>query len=396
MNLRRVIVIIYYRKCRKLQKINYSNKLAKVVIDDDSDYSLEDLFDIVKSKVSWAEQWVAELTSSSSLSAMEQANYKQFTQLLLSSFYTTGVQGRPFAIEKMTLEAGIVLMNDGVAFSTEFKTHAKYGYQPIMASKVTGRLLKLYLCHVRPIILNTHRQSVDHNQLWLNYNGKPLQKLGKEVSSFFKIHGGIHVNTNDIRKLVETTSDTLQARGIITEEERLAVHNVNGHSSQTTRDYYIRKDRTEDAKLANNVFRQIIDNSDNSDADDNDDIPANFEPEIDVFASNFVIQPVDDWGTAHPDYGTDGQRAKWTDLEVETIGNWCAKQIRETPAIRPQIMRHCHEYFTTNGKPAVQHIFHPIHIRDNTTLRNGYRIAQQRKEFAILNAPACKNKYIKK
>jgi hypothetical protein len=53
-------------------------------------------------------------------------------------------------------------------------------------------------------------------------------------------------------------------------------------------------------------------------------------------------------------------------------------------------MRHCHEYITTKGKAAVQHIFHPIHVRDNTTLRNGYRLAQRRAKFAILCDPICK------
>jgi hypothetical protein len=105
----------------------------------------------------------------------------------------------------------------------------------------------------------------------------------------------------------------------------------------------------------------------------------------------YNVTLVDEWGTEHPDYGIDGQRAKWTYLEVQTIGNWCAQKIRQNPSIRNQVVRHCHRYFITKGKVSVQHIFHPLHMKNNTTLRNGFRIAQNRKEFAILKRPSMRS-----
>jgi hypothetical protein len=366
---------------------------------------------IVNERVPWAEQWIEELSANNSkISGFDKANYNQFMELLYSSFYTGSVQGRPQAIQMLTFKGGLGLLNRGVTLSTDFKTKEKYGYQPVIADKVTKKLLKAYLECVRPkIVTKNQNNAAKHDMLWINYDGTPVLKISDKIIKFFEANGDLHVGSRVIRTMIETAAQTLQDNGVITGEERQAVHNVNGHSSTVTKNHYIIRDRIQDAKLSKNVFRHITTpkrqrtergEEEKEAIEDDNDKSEDEREQLDVrniLSLNRVElqKKKNDWGSEHLHYHAKGrQRATWTDLEVRTIGDWCAERIRETPALRPQIANHCWKNFTTVGKTSVQNIFHNIHIKDNKRLAEGLKKAKKWaaegycKEYVVLLDPA--------
>lgn len=395
---------------RQFDKTLQSEKQAKM----SEEHGFKSLMKVVAERVPWAEQWITDISGNySKLSKFDGANYAEFMELLYSSFYTTSVQGRPSAIETLTLKAGIDLLRSGVTLSSAFKTRRKYGYQPIIAQKITAKLLKIYLTIVRPKVLELNPRAGEHDKLWLNFNGTPVSKssISHKVIKFFKNNGDIHMTSNDIRSLIETSAETLLGNGIITGEERQAVKNVNGHTGRTTLDYYIRQNRGNDAKLSNKVFKHISktqvdeEESDENESEESDEDAKDEFDEEEILSLNLVSQKEkkDCWGTEHVHFSEKGrQRATWMDLEVQTIGDWCAERIRNTPALRSQIVKHCWKNFTTVSKSKVMHIFHAIHIKDNTRLSQGYTKAQEWamngycKEYLVLLTPEKQLEALKK
>jgi hypothetical protein len=64
----------------------------------------------------------------------------------------------------------------------------------------------------------------------------------------------LSVNSTAIRSLVETKMHQLHVDGLITTKQREAVMSINGHSSKTTEDYYILKDRAAQVTDARAAF----------------------------------------------------------------------------------------------------------------------------------------------
>jgi hypothetical protein len=392
---------------RQLNKILQSKKQAEQMKEKQR---IDQVIKVVTGRLPWAEEWITDIEGNNSkMSKLDAANYSEFMELLYSSFYTTSVQGRPSAIQTLTFKAGVELLKNGVVLSSEFKTQQKYGYQPVIARNITAKLLKVYLKTVRPKILGLN--AVNHDKLWINFNGSPVSSLSHKIIKFFKNHGHFHLTSNDIRSVIETAAKTLEDNGVITGEQRRAVQNVNGHTSKTTSDHYIRQDRTKDAKLSNKVFKHISaaqstgqDDEDQSDEVDDDETREEFD-EREILSLNLVDQEeqAECWGSEHIHFKAKGrQRATWMDLEVQTIGDWCAERIQHCPALRSQIVKHCWKNFTTVSKSKVMHIFHPIHIRDNARLSQGLTKAQEWamngkcKDYLVLLTPEMQLKALEK
>jgi hypothetical protein len=360
-------------------------------------------------RVQWAERWLEGLILSD-FKTLDSCGYREFMQLLYSSLYTTVVQGRPLAVSTLSLRDGNELLIEGVTLSNQFKTREKFGYQPVIANNSSITLLRAYITHLRPQVCAEGREfefNDDSSPLFVKYDGTPLTDLGREVTHFFKSQLGVHVTTNTIRSLVETASEKLKNNGLISGEDRVAISNVNGHTGRTTMDYYVQQNRIADARLSNNVFHQIIGGDNEVDTgfvgggvsnppppavqdviiNNNDD--HTYRPDFNTNIYTLVAPgPGTAWGSDHPNFGQRVSRATWTETEIATVGTWCATKIRETPALRKQIVKHCYEYFTTTGRSNVVAIFHPLHIESATRLRHGFRIAAQLPEFAILNHPS--------
>lgn len=347
--------------------------------------------------------------------------YRTFMQLTVSAIYVFSANGRQSGVADVRMGQVEDMLKNGYTTSSKFKTNSKYGYQPITLGAVSRELLHLYVTVVRPQVCRHHPiQPSDH--LWLTYRGEIDLTVGKLVTAFFIRKCGLSVTTTGIRGLVETEMDKKHKSGVITEAEKNAVHNINGHTSAVTRDYYLFEDRASDVARARSAFGElhrphhehagsdlgyvndvlenlIGDGGDGGDGDgDCDDtdcngselpvLPQPLAPALPPLLSpqhrlpaplplsalrSFLPSPVPavlDWGTAHPDYKTARPTAQWTHEEKQYIGTWCARFSHDYPDTR-NVVAKCLKHLHTD--PRAVSIFHAHHTLNSARLRNGLR-----------------------
>ena len=75
------------------------------------------------------------------------------------------------------------------------------------------------------------------------------------------------------------------------------------------------------------------------------------------------------WGTSHPDFGRQTTRAKFTHIEVQWIGQFCTKLIRENPWMQSRMLVECLHALRLDFK--MHKYFHPRHVTDPGRLRPG-------------------------
>ena len=148
--------------------------------------------------------------------------------------------------------------------SKEFKTHAKYGYQPVIHVEGNAALLQFYVENLRVQAVQygferSPQTYEDPGYLFLTSQGEPMprQSLTHMFTAFFK-KGNLHINTTTVRSLVETTAEQMKNEGKISAVERAAERDINGHSSAVTRDYYRKINMRENVQLARNISTQGI------------------------------------------------------------------------------------------------------------------------------------------
>lgn len=354
---------------------------------------------------------------------IDKQTYSTFMCLLYAALYVFSVQGRQSGVMDMTYRQGFELLRRGYSNSAQFKTAAKWQLQPVTLSELAMKLLALYLQHIRPQV--ERGAPCDDDPLWLNCYGHAELKIGKRVSEFFRKSLQLHITTTAIRSLVETTMDAMHRRGEISNEEKFAVHKINGHTSGVAQDYYVQQDRANDVFHARQAFARLgggssstfdepRNHSSKSSADGdyyegNDDYEVAIEEEYadpensgsgsGIINSGSGTLPLPlpllpmlphqeeyagmvanwqqnddlaaaDWGTAHPDYGKT-KRARWTKEEVSYIGRFCDNFLANNPYSNTVVAQCLHHI---NEDPAALPIFHAIHTFDSGRLRNGYRI----------------------
>jgi len=119
--------------------------------------------------------------------------------------------------------------------------------------------MHIYLLHtgyqetIRPVIVSM--AGIDSEWLWLTHAGKKQARIGREVSNNFIRNLELNVTTTGIRSLWETAAKDMLADEIISESQRQAVSDLNGHSSSITRSHYLLHDRTADVVKG----RQVVD-----------------------------------------------------------------------------------------------------------------------------------------
>jgi hypothetical protein len=309
--------------------------------------------------------------------SIDKFGYKHFMELLFASLYVFSVNGRCGGIEDMKYHQGEQLINHGFAMSRVFKTQATYGYQPVIISKRSKTILKIYLHHIRPLI-KRNEDSISNDPLWLTWEGEKEREVSRKVTRYFKVKMNIHLTTNSIRSLIETEAKSMLVEGKITNVTRDAVSKINGHTSSIVESYYMLNNRANDVHNSRQMFEQLdvasID-SDNALASVGSDNLNDYE------SANF--KPFDDfqylkWGENHPEFAKDSKRAKWSDEEVSFIGEWCTNILKNNPEARRRIISDCWKYVTMGpGVHECLSIFHEIHILDATRFRHGYRKAQK-------------------
>jgi len=315
-------------------------------------------------------------------SPMTNSEYTRFTSAMYAALYVFAPNGRVGGIEDLKENQYEQLVEEGHVHSSKFKTHTRYGYQPVILSSVSYFFVKIFWEYFRPVAIQNLEFSngglFDYlpRSLWLTFDGKP-DKIGPRVTQYFKRTLMMHITTTAIRSLVETTTETLAREGDISSVQREAVSNINGHTSEVTKDYYLKMDRTMDVHRARQAMDTVM-------PVESPSSPGSLLGQPHTWNSQSRDSLcVADWGTKHPDYqkttvkgNSVAKRAIWTDEEIQYIANYCLQKVEENPEAKFTIVASCLNHI--NMDPDALPIFHANHVLDSSRLRSGYRAALKR------------------
>lgn len=295
--------------------------------------------------------------------------FNQFMGVMYSSLYVNSAQGRVSGVMDITLSQSVELLQDGFATTDKFKTNSKWGLQAVSIDATSRQLITEYITFIRPQV--AHYPINPNSALFLTFTGHDEKAVGRSVTRFFRRELDLKITTTSIRSMVETEMDKMYKQGKISNEERLAVQTINGHTSAVTKDYYICEDRKMDVFHARNAFNALHDTISDLD-DDTQSTPSDSSSAHKHSEANVAA----DFGTEHPDYHlATAKRVRWTREEVLYIGKWCDQQFAINPNIT-NIVAKCRNYILKD--PAALPIFHKIHVLDSGRLRNGHRIYYER------------------
>ena len=272
---------------------------------------------------------------------IDKTTYDDYLSLLFAHLYCTVPQGRVGGLSSIKLDQFAEFQNKGLAMTDQFKTRAKYGLQAVVINPEILSLLKIYVGRFRPVAVKAN----PCDYLWVTYKGERISIVGSFVTRFFEKFGNLHVTTTDLRSLAETTAHRAFLAGSISPAERAAITAINGHSSQVTKDHYIRADLNAEATSGRKGFNRMLGLDDINDREV-------LWPEHDE-----AVAPI--FGTAHPDFGRTTERASWTAAEISFVGKWCKKKCRSSPHVN-RLMAKCLEHIYDT--PACHPIFHQRHV----------------------------------
>jgi hypothetical protein len=325
--------------------------------------------------------------------------------MVVSSIYAFCPNGRISALATLTEDQFDELDSPAFIMSTSFKTYEKFGMQPVIFDHpVVLKLLQAYKVKFRP-----RNCGGPKSPLFITRNGK-LYNISRGVTRFFKAELGIHINTTTIRSLVETTMHKALMQGVITPEERAAVMNINGHSSQVTKEYYIRNEREADVANGCSAFKKcadlesshsqslftpdagaerwtgssssasrFIDTTESNnigieydfiECDTMNNSALSFEEEFGLTVEDFSSLQALDYGAKHPNQNKDALRVAWSNEEIKIIGHWCDNALRTNPQWSSTIVARCLTFISSNDE--ARQYFHPHHVEDSSRLRHGY------------------------
>ena len=334
---------------------------------------------------------------------IDKSFYSSFTKVMCASMYLSP-QGRIQAVEDIRNGQIDELRDKRFVLSRLFKTQSKYGYQPVTAGETFLKIFDKYIRFVRPNIL---QGSLDF--VFIDIEGNQLD-LGRKLISFFEIKLGLHITSTTIRSLVETEVNELRQEGKISQVERESIMNVNGHSSQIVTDYYVRQDREKDVGNAFNVFdvmndsiatfSPLADRAEQSKKRNNEMTENDFQihlkrrsvqAETSVLASpvTTILDQTEHTTTIETDdvlattsnihtsqdavdkmSSPNPMRVKWTEQEIDYVGKWCTKTLRDNPSNSNNIVARCLTHI--RNEPAALRLFHKNHILNSGRLRHGY------------------------
>lgn len=357
------------------------NEISKLVYERQlPQHGLQELYQCCYAQMNWARS-VGKL----SYFSIDKSTYCKFMKLLYSSFYVCAVQGRVSGLQDMRFYQAKELLENGFAMSRVFKTQSKYGFQPVSVARDSAELLDIYIKSVRKAANSVEPNAND--PLFLNFQGKAEMDIGRSVTQFFMEHLLINITTTKIRSLIETESEDLFQKQIITQEQRESVKHINGHSSRIVDDFYVKRSRIKDVSNArcamnslkdfnspdrNNRNNLVEDRSSQDSSNLRIDLPfGEFQSpvRIDTITDDIYdfSEPNDslqhaEWGSNHPNQNKLAKRVQWSKDELDYLrkivsrtnsssASRCLKEIKSDPSSYP--------------------IFHVHHILNSTRLRTG-------------------------
>ena len=175
--------------------------------------------------------------------------YNHFMSWLYSCYYMS-VQGRVGGIQDMRYgqRHGLMLAH-GHELSDNFKTSHFHSYQAVSSSEMSSKGTQLYVTVARPAVVGDNNDALydDDAKLFLTNTAKPEYRMGKLVTNYFEIKTNdtdkpLHLTTNGIRSMYETTASDLHEQGLISLEQKKAVTRLGGHNGATVKRFYLKKD----------------------------------------------------------------------------------------------------------------------------------------------------------
>ena len=124
------------------------------------------------------------------------------------------MQGRPQAIDKMTMVDSRTLLRTGRVATDKFKTRIKYRIQMITTGALSHRLLELYVDTIRPSMLSLNNIALSPMTCILNYDGVTPVSISRRLIEFFDIQLGMHITTTTLRSLLETKFQDMFENGM--------------------------------------------------------------------------------------------------------------------------------------------------------------------------------------
>ncbi len=297
-----------------LASVVYSMKLPKD--------GLKGLIAAVRFEKQWVDSLMEKLRNDPN-SILDKDDFDIFMQTLYAALYVFGPQGRVGGIANLCCRQGMDMLRRGYTQTNKFKTAATYGYQPVIIGDMSEEMLRYYIDHVRPIVSGHLTKDCPSDPLWLLFNGIKAKSIdiSNRVHRFFNRTMHLNVTTNGIRKLMEIQAEKAKREGIITETEREAIRNVNGHSPAVCKDFYLKMDRNADSAHARNCLGTIY-------ASIGETYNANALNPMESWeiSDELAYAP---WGTKHPSFEKQtpkNMRVPWSDAEIRYIENWIKKE----------------------------------------------------------------------
>jgi len=288
--------------------------------------------------------------------------HDRFMEVIFVCIYCFSPQGRISGVADMKFSQAMELQQEGFALSSKFKTHATYGYQPVIIAASMQWMLELYLRARQAIVRRS--LSLD-DALFLDWNGNAEIRIGRLVSSFFKRTCGLRITTTMIRSVVEMATEDARQRGAITVQQQEATHRINGHSSKVVQDFYLRRNMEQSVRLGTAAFESLQEITPSD--------PVVSTPMRTPSIIPRIVTPMQTikWGTAHPNYQEHptARRAEWTSAEVDYIRSWYQQETVRVPGNDNMLSSRCLKAIIKD--PAAWPIFHELHTLDSKRMRTG-------------------------
>ena len=280
--------------------------------------------------------------------------YVEYINTMMGNMYSHAPQGRVGGIKNLLRDEAEGIIASGFGLSSCFKTASVFGFQPVIIPDIVKDMFVYYFQVIRKIILKMNKV-IENEYVFINFRGEKYCSLDKSISAWFRKHS-FNVTTTTIRSLSDTQTHELLQNGRISSAFEESMMEINGHSSQMSKDHYRRNSMKAHIENGNAIFDIIR----------TEPMPANS-----IFSNaNDYSKP--EYGTEHPQYGKDAKRFIWTVHEI----NYLVKLFNR-PEIkassRPYVM--CLEEIKKD--PIAQRIFHEHHISCHQRLRIGHQMYQR-------------------
>lgn len=142
----------------------------------------------------------------------------------------------------------------GYATVTKFKTASTYGVQPLLLADRTKPFLLKYMQELVPKVVKTWDAT---DALFIGHNGAPIKDLNRYFTGFNERNLNIHFTSTSMRSLNETASCAAAMDGTISDAQHSSCVAINGHSSATSKQFYIRRTMCATAGNAMRAYAQV-------------------------------------------------------------------------------------------------------------------------------------------